>query len=368
MSGVAIHQETHIVSESHIWRLVALVQAATLRLFDEETRDLAEQASAEFSLALVENPFLAGLDRLKDNQSETVALHHRVVDSSPVEILKKALLAIENGEAGASGSIRRYPDATHFLSGSIHRYLREAIRSEGQLRCSEKKLRQSMYQFAYGLSHEINNPLANISARASELASRMNGDREKKSLKTIVDQAMKAHEMLAEMMLAVQLPSLVMITGDLRSLMLDISQPWEKQTESQGIRWVSEICDDFLWSIFDAGSLSEAISAAIRNSVEACRSGDAISLVAERTESLSGELEIRVAVIDNGPGLSPMGLEQAWNLYFSGREAGRGLGIGLSKVKRIIEAHHGRVWLASKEQQGCTLEIRLPWKRASSVA
>ncbi len=66
----------------------------------------------------------------------------------------------------------------------------------------------------------------------------------------------------------------------------------------------------------------------MRNALDACRAGDGVKLIAERVESASGQLEIRVAILDNGPGLTDAALSQAWDIYYSGREAGRGLGIG----------------------------------------
>ncbi len=108
--------------------------------------------------------------------------------------------------------------------------------------------------------------------------------------------------------------------------------------------------------------MKEALFAAVRNALDACRAGDGVKLIAERVESASGQLEIRVAILDNGPGLTDAALSQAWDIYYSGREAGRGLGIGLAKLRRIIEAHAGRVWLESKNQAGCSVEIRLPWE------
>ncbi len=361
--GIATHPEPQNVSAENIWHLVAFIQRATFRLQDDQLED-----SSELTSGLAESPLVTQWIRATAQLAETVALHQSASIDLPAQILGRLLLSIETGDGMASGLNRRHRTAMSCLKDSIHRYLGESLQHENKRQSIDKLVQRSMYHFAYGLSHEINNPLANISARASDLAMRIEGDREKKSLKTIVDQAMKAHEMLAEMMLSVQVPSLTLVYGDVRSLMMELSRGWSAKAQDRSIRWNSEICDDFLWSAFDRVALSEAISAAVRNAFEACRSGDTLTLVAERTESSDGDLEIRIAIIDNGPGLSKKGLDQAWDLYYSGREAGRGLGIGLAKIRRIIDCHQGRVWLASKERQGCTMEIRLPWKKMTSVS
>src|SRR5216110_4006107 len=67
---------------------------------------------------------------------------------------------------------------------------------------------QALYNFAYGLSHEINNPLANIATRAQTLlVDEKDADRRRK-LATIVQQAFKAHEMIADLMLFARPPTM----------------------------------------------------------------------------------------------------------------------------------------------------------------
>ncbi len=363
MAGISTVSETSDHAAESLWQLVALIQRATFGLLDE-----VSDAPFELSIGLDASPLFQDLVRSNSLASSTVALHPHSNSDHPAERLQQLLQALEEGTPSAIGSNRKNRVAVESLKDSIHRYLRASLQSKNKQQSIERLVQRSMYNFAYGLSHEINNPLANIAARASELAATANGERERKSLKTIVDQAMKAHEMLAEMMLAVKTPALTIVPGDLRSLVLEVARDWKPRAAERSVGWIAQISDDFLWSVFDRVALSEAISAGVRNAIEACRSGDSLTIVAERTESDEGELEIRIAIIDNGPGLSQKALERAWDLYFSGREAGRGLGIGLAKVRRIVESHQGRVWLASKSQQGCSMEIRLPWKRVPSVA
>src|SRR5262245_35743107 len=67
---------------------------------------------------------------------------------------------------------------------------------------------QALYNFAYGLSHEINNPLANISARAQTLLVDEKDPERRRKLATIVQQAFKAHEMIADLMLFARPPTM----------------------------------------------------------------------------------------------------------------------------------------------------------------
>src|SRR6476659_1187074 len=77
---------------------------------------------------------------------------------------------------------------------------------------------QALYNFAYGLSHEINNPLANISARAQTLLVDEKDPDRRRKLATIVQQAFKAHEMIADLMLFARPPALRPQSIDLAKL------------------------------------------------------------------------------------------------------------------------------------------------------
>jgi len=289
-------------------------------------------------------------------------------------------------------------ESNHSEFGSLSHETRDALRSSTHLviqhlvsearteKDSEQVQRRRFAQFAYGLTHEINNPLANITGRADLLLRESSDPRHQKSLRTIIDSAMRAHEMLAEMMLAIQRPSLRLEPMDLRKRLNTWFLSLVDHMADRNLEWLNSIDDDSLWCQCDWGPLSEALATGVRNAVDACQGGDTIEIVAQRVEALTdpesvngdsasnaarmdsglGSLEIRIAIIDNGPGLTPDAQRLAWDVYYSGREAGRGLGIGLSKLQRIVEGHRGRVWIDSKLGQGCSLEIRLPWHHLAS--
>ena len=65
---------------------------------------------------------------------------------------------------------------------------------------------------------------------------------------------------------------------------------------------------------------------------------------------------------DNGPGIAPGDLPRIWERLFRGdaSRSERGLGLGLSLVKAIVEAHGGRVEARSTPGQGATFVVRLP--------
>src|SRR5438445_8130194 len=92
----------------------------------------------------------------------------------------------------------------------------------------------ALYNFAYGLSHEINNPLANIATRAQTLlADEKDPDRRRK-LATIVQQAFRAHEMIADLMLFAHPPQMQPRETDLIRLIDTVVAELSEQAKEQG--------------------------------------------------------------------------------------------------------------------------------------
>jgi signal transduction histidine kinase len=66
----------------------------------------------------------------------------------------------------------------------------------------------------------------------------------------------------------------------------------------------------------------------------------------------------RVDVIDTGPGIPPQIAERVWEVYFSGRREGSGL--GLPTARRIAEEHGGTIHFHSEAGKGTDFVLRLP--------
>ena len=67
-------------------------------------------------------------------------------------------------------------------------------------------------------------------------------------------------------------------------------------------------------------------------------------------------------VKDQGAGIDPNDLPHLFDLLYRGKGQGQesGLGLGLAIVKRIIDAHNGRIWVESLPNQGAAFYFALP--------
>lgn len=289
------------------------------------------------------------------------------------QLCRKAIRVRErNNSADDDRATELLVNALHSVMGSISQRIQfdEAVAQTSQ---------RQIYEFAYGLTHEINNPLANIAARAQQMISAASSESDRRSLATIVDQTMRAHEMLAEMMRVVQPRTVQPRIEDLVAIVRQAAAIYEKLWNHAQIQFVLRLPTTPIYGLVEKASLIDSISNLLQNSIQVCRPNDRVEILCEEVHpgqvnygptngpsqaAQNGEIEqpsrIRVAVRDTGPGMSLVAAERAWDLYFSGREHGRGLGISLAKVRQTIDAHQGLVWLESSPNAGCAVEIRLP--------
>jgi signal transduction histidine kinase len=92
-----------------------------------------------------------------------------------------------------------------------------------------------------------------------------------------------------------------------------------------------------------------------RNAMEAIGREGTIELSAD----VDGH-EVRLHVSDDGPGIPPEERRHIFDPYYSARQAGRGLGMGLSKAWRIVTNHGGRIEVESEPGEGAAFTIVLP--------
>lgn len=106
----------------------------------------------------------------------------------------------------------------------------------------------------------------------------------------------------------------------------------------------------------DAGRLLQAVSNLVGNAAKFARFDGRVGLAWELANG-----ELRIEVSDDGPGIPPDQLQHIFGAFWQARHADRrGLGLGLSIVQAITDAHGGRVWVESESGQATTFFLAIP--------
>lgn len=209
------------------------------------------------------------------------------------------------------------------------------------------------------MSHEINNPLTNITLRAQSLLAGEKDPDRRKALEAINAQAFRAFEMLADLMLFAHPPTPQPTPVEVTELLAEVVQQHTATAREQRTSLVlSEPAALLPMLNADRTQLAAALNALVKNALEAVKAGGEVQIAAAMNKDEPASLEFIVA--DNGPGISAEIRRHLFDPFFSGREAGRGLGLGLCKVWRIAELHGGEVGVESEPGRGARFALRIP--------
>jgi signal transduction histidine kinase len=222
---------------------------------------------------------------------------------------------------------------------------------------TQLKLR-ALAEFAAGAGHEINNPVATIVGYVQQLLADEHDPDRRHALATIGAQAYRIRDMIGDCMLFARPPRPQPQALDLVAVVREVIARFapEAQEASLGIDFTpGEPVPIFA----DPVQLRVVIGSLLRNGLEALEPGRTIAIATRLAREADRDLAV-LSISDNGPGLSAADREHLFDPFYSGRQAGRGLGFGLAKSWRIVTMHSGRIDVASPENGGVTITIFWP--------
>lgn len=216
-----------------------------------------------------------------------------------------------------------------------------------------------MKELAYGASHEINNPLANISARAQALLRDEVHPERRRTLEAIQQQAIRAHEMISDLMLFARPPKLTLAEFDLGNIVEQVAAEFQQTVHERRIFVSYEGPNEPIVVTADRQQLTVAVKAIVVNAIEAIGQEGQVEIMLHRFV-IADQEQAHLEIVDTGPGISAEIIERIFDPFFSGREAGRGLGFGLSKAWRIVTEHGGSIAVSSIPLHETTFTVSLP--------
>ena len=236
-----------------------------------------------------------------------------------------------------------------------------------EARLRELKL-EAMAEFAAGAGHEINNPVATIAGRAALLLRSETDPERRRALETIGGQAYRIRDMIGDAMTFARPPEPRRERLTASGAIHEVIEQLKRSPLADNTAITTDV-DESLELDADPEQFRVVISCLLKNSLEAVeRSGGGQIRLSLQADSASdcGDDWALLTVSDNGPGLSNIEREHLFDPFFSGRQAGRGLGFGLSRCWRIVRMHGGQIDAHCPEGSG--LEIRIRWPRFRKTA
>jgi C4-dicarboxylate-specific signal transduction histidine kinase len=116
--------------------------------------------------------------------------------------------------------------------------------------------------------------------------------------------------------------------------------------------------DDLPRVMADRVQLQQVIFNLVTNAIEAMSSTPAASRVLRLQSEATGTGECLVAIGDSGTGIEPEALKRIFEPFFTTKS--KGMGMGLSICRSIVEAHGGRLWVTGNAPGGAVFQFVLP--------
>ena len=131
----------------------------------------------------------------------------------------------------------------------------------------------------------------------------------------------------------------------------------------KGLRLDLQVADGLQPIVADEGRVIQVLSNLVGNAVKFTPEGGTITI---RAEDAPGG--VRFSVSDTGVGMTPEQLSKLFGQFWQANPADRrGIGLGLSIARGIVEAHGGRIWVESQPGVGTTFHFTLSASLGSGV-
>jgi two-component system, LuxR family, sensor kinase FixL len=220
----------------------------------------------------------------------------------------------------------------------------------------------AMGQMGAALAHELNQPLTAIlsysqaARRMSESTDSQVSARVTEVMDKISQQALRAGEVIRRLREFVEKGSTAHRPEDVNNVVEEACALALVGTRESGVRAVFNLAADLPLVSIDKIQIQQVVLNLVRNAVEAM--GESESRTLEVVTGRGSDGMVSVDVVDSGPGLADSVLRQLFQPFVTTKE--RGMGIGLSICRSIIDAHGGRISVQPNRDVGTRFNFTLP--------
>jgi PAS domain S-box-containing protein len=207
-----------------------------------------------------------------------------------------------------------------------------------------------------GIAHEVKNPLNAMVIHLEILRSKLeSGASDPKPHFEILDSEIKRLDRVVQTFLNFTRPLDIHLEPlDLNSIVSQVASLASTEAEERGVTINTHLSEAPLLIKGDADLLTQVLLNIIINGCQAMPEGGPLKV----TTSRAGDGSARIAVTDRGVGIGDEGRERIFNLYYTTKKGGTG--IGLAQAFRAIQLHNGSIRFDSEVGVGTTFEIILP--------
>jgi two-component system sensor histidine kinase HydH len=246
------------------------------------------------------------------------------------------------------------PDGLRESRTAVIKDFTEARQMERDIRRKEKLT--AMGELASGVAHEIRNPLNAISMIAQRYEEEFipqSGMEEYRNLtKVLKEESARVNNIIRQFLNYSRPPKLIFAEVSVRQFVSHVSTLFKAQAEKQDIRFISK-CDYDGTVRIDQDAMTQALLNILQNALDAVEEQGSITLHVFKKEK-----QLILEIVDNGRGIPDEEIEKIFNLYYTTKT--KGSGIGLAITQQIVSQHQGNIKVKSEIGKGSTFTMSIP--------
>ena len=213
----------------------------------------------------------------------------------------------------------------------------------------------SIGRLTSGVAHEVKNPINAIVVHLELLREKMREvPTDTRRHMDIISNEIHRLDRVVQTLIDFNRPvELRLKTIDLRRILEEVTQLAAPEAEQNGVNIVTQFGSEPLPVLIDYDLVKQALDNVVLNGVQAMADGGTLRITARRDDKAA-----TVEVSDSGPGIPQDIRDKIFNLYFTTKKTGSG--IGLAMTYRVLQMHHGSLDFETELGRGTTFRLCLP--------
>jgi two-component system sensor kinase FixL len=303
-----------------------------------------------------DRPIVAAASRRAIESNEPHDVEHRIIRPDGTVRWVHERLRIQRDGSGTPLSI------LGVVQDTTDRRASEARVKELQAELAHATRLSEMNQMAFGLAHELIQPLAatllyvKALQRLIERANPQSLERAKEASQRAVREVQRASEIIERLRAFVKKAAPERKAEPLLTLMEEAKTLALIGTPEYDVVVHLRAAPDLPRVIVDKIQIQQVLVNILRNAIEALASSPRRKIVVEAARGDEGY--VVVSVTDTGPGLAQSVADRLFQPFVTTKP--HGMGVGLSLCRAIIEAHNGRLWAEQNPEGGAIFRFAIP--------
>ncbi len=208
-------------------------------------------------------------------------------------------------------------------------------------------------QVATAIVHDLKNPIVTILGFSQRIKAKK-GDSDE-AIDIVMDSALNMQKIVKDVLDFSKPLQVTLKAEDVREVIAKSCQLCEAKANAEGTHILTKAPDLPVYVELDRYYLERALINLINNAIEASGAGNNITVSIE-----VGRRNATIKVVDQGPGMDKETLDNMFTPFYTRKKEGTGLGMAI--VKKIVEAHRGKISVDSYPGEGTEVRIALPYE------